>query len=101
MSVPPPPATSPRRVAIVAIGVEEDMEHLRPLIALARALIYQSSTVCELVTHAKYEHILHEQGIGFVDAGPCPFAARTATSEGRVLSAGGINRSNDNASSSS
>ena len=38
-----------------------------------------------VATHKKYEHLLQESGICFLDAGLCPFLARTGTPEGRAL----------------
>ena len=41
-----------------------------------------------VVTHEQYREVLQEEGVAFLDGGPCPFAARSATPEGRALDAG-------------
>ena len=78
-------------IAIVALGVASE-DDLRGIIELARAMIHRggSPTVTpSVITHAQYEHALVESGVNFVDAGPCPFAARHDTKEGKALSGGG------------
>ena len=72
-----------KKIIFVALGVASG-EELSQSIALARALITKGS-LSVVATHKQYEHLLQESGIGFLDAGLCPFLARTGTPEGRAL----------------
>ena len=81
---------SAHRVCLVALGVNS-ADELRPLVCLARGLLAtrlgEQPTRCAIVTHPQYAEMLAVEGVGFLDGGPCPFAARSSTPEGRALDA--------------